>query len=98
MGGKDVLHMKQLRISNMEPFTFLQLLKQLADRKFTEDTDDGSPSLNRIVSSAFPKVPESLVQKMEEFSEVPIYLEKSVLAENNWHSKQIKLMINCLYL
>lgn len=58
MGGKDVLHMKQLQISNMEPFTFLQLLKQLADRKFAEDTD-GSPLLDRIVSSGLPKVPKS---------------------------------------
>lgn len=64
MGGKDVFHMKQLQISNMEPIIFLQLLKQLADRKFTEDTD-GSPSLNRIVSSGLPKEEQSVLWNLK---------------------------------
>ncbi|KAI5657147.1 hypothetical protein M9H77_25940 [Catharanthus roseus] len=45
MGGKDVFPIKQLQSSNMEQTIRQQLLTQLADRKFTEDTD-GSLSLN----------------------------------------------------
>lgn len=37
MGGKDVIHMKQLKNSNLEPTEVQTLLKQLADGQFSGD-------------------------------------------------------------
>lgn len=37
MGGKDVVHMKQLRNSNHEPDEVQKLLKQLGDKRFAVD-------------------------------------------------------------
>ncbi|KAK4259766.1 hypothetical protein QN277_006064 [Acacia crassicarpa] len=37
MGGKDVVHMKQLRSSDLQPAEVQKLLKQLADERFSED-------------------------------------------------------------
>ncbi|GFZ03029.1 MAC/Perforin domain-containing protein [Actinidia rufa] len=39
MGGKDVIHIKQLQNSNLQPAEVQKLLKQLADEKFSEDTN-----------------------------------------------------------
>lgn len=37
MGGKDVIHIKQLQSSNLQPAEVQKLLKQLADERFSED-------------------------------------------------------------
>lgn len=37
MGGKDVVHIKQLHNSNLHPTEVQELLKQLADERFSED-------------------------------------------------------------
>lgn len=37
MGGKDVVHLKQLQNSNLQPVEVQKLLKKLADEKFCED-------------------------------------------------------------
>ncbi|CAN6689763.1 unnamed protein product [Malus baccata var. baccata] len=37
MGGKDIVHMKQLQNSNLHPTEVQKLLKQLADEMFSED-------------------------------------------------------------
>lgn len=37
MGGKDVIHIKQLQNSVLQPMEVQKLLKQLADEKFSED-------------------------------------------------------------
>lgn len=36
MGGKDVIHLKQLQSSNLEPTDMQVLLKKLADERFSE--------------------------------------------------------------
>lgn len=45
MGGKDVIHLKQLQSSNLEPTDVQNLLKQLADEQLSEDIN-GSPIPN----------------------------------------------------
>ncbi|XP_056687221.1 MACPF domain-containing protein NSL1 isoform X2 [Spinacia oleracea] len=37
MGGKDVIHIKQNKSSNIEPAEVLNILKKLADERFSED-------------------------------------------------------------
>lgn len=44
MGGKDVIHIKQLQKSTLEPIEVQKLLKQLADEKFSEDGSEGPKS------------------------------------------------------
>lgn len=44
MGGKDVIHIKQLQNSTLEPTQVQTLLKQLADEKFSEDSNEKLPS------------------------------------------------------
>ncbi|KAL2475333.1 MACPF domain-containing protein NSL1 [Abeliophyllum distichum] len=39
MGGKDVIHIKQLQSSNLQPTEVQKLLKQLADEKFAEEVN-----------------------------------------------------------
>ncbi|XP_042503226.1 MACPF domain-containing protein NSL1 isoform X2 [Macadamia integrifolia] len=39
MGGKDVLHVKQLENSNLQPTEVQKLLKESADKKFSEDVN-----------------------------------------------------------
>lgn len=39
MGGKDVIHVKQLRNSNLQPPEMLKFLKLLADGRFSEDAN-----------------------------------------------------------
>ncbi|XP_028766604.1 MACPF domain-containing protein NSL1-like [Neltuma alba] len=43
MGGKDVVHMKQLRSSDLQPTEVQKLLKQLADERFSEDAELSYP-------------------------------------------------------
>ena len=61
MGGKDVIHLKQLQDSNLEPTEVQKLLKQLADERYAEDVS-GSLNSNPDKSSGKLKVcvvPES---------------------------------------
>jgi len=41
MGGKDVVLVKQLEGSNLQPTEVQKLLKQLADQRFSEDENGG---------------------------------------------------------
>lgn len=43
MGGKEVVHIKQLRNSNLQPVEVQKSLKQLADQRFSEDVNVASP-------------------------------------------------------
>lgn len=40
MGGKDVIHLKQLQSSNLEPTDMQVLLKKLADERFSESENE----------------------------------------------------------
>lgn len=40
MGGKDVIHLKQLKNSNLQPTEVQKVLKQVADQKFSELVDE----------------------------------------------------------
>ncbi|RAL44777.1 hypothetical protein DM860_003536 [Cuscuta australis] len=44
MGGKDVIHIKQLHNSNLEPAEVQKLLKQLADERFSDDVNGNTIS------------------------------------------------------
>lgn len=44
MGGKDVIYLKQLQNSNLEPHEVQNLLKKLADDELSEDAYEGSVS------------------------------------------------------
>lgn len=57
MGGKDVIHIKQLQNSNLEPSEVQNLLKELADKSFSE-AGDNHPVANPDVSSGKHKVIE----------------------------------------
>ncbi|KAJ4830567.1 kinetochore-associated protein nsl1 [Turnera subulata] len=47
MGGKDVVHIKQLQSSNLQPLEVQNLLKQLADARFSEDVNPSELSQKR---------------------------------------------------
>lgn len=59
MGGKDVIHIKQLQSSNLQPTEVQKLLKQLADERFSEDVN-GNFISNPIEFSGKLKVPRIL--------------------------------------
>lgn len=40
MGGKDVIHLKQLQKSNLQPTEVQKILKQVADQRFSEDLNE----------------------------------------------------------
>ncbi|XP_027347724.1 MACPF domain-containing protein NSL1 [Abrus precatorius] len=42
MGGKDVVHIKQSKNSDLQPTELQKLLKQLADERFSEDSNQSS--------------------------------------------------------
>lgn len=44
MGGKDVVSIKQLQNSNLQPIEVQKKLKQLADERFSEDVNGNSVS------------------------------------------------------
>lgn len=50
MGGKDVIHMKQLQNSNLQPVEVQKLLKQLADEQFSEDGSKNSAATPDVSS------------------------------------------------
>lgn len=59
MGGKDVIHIKQLQNSTFQPMELQKLVKQLADEKFSEDVN-GCQMRNSVKSSEKPKVSHNL--------------------------------------
>lgn len=52
MGGKDVIHIKQNKSSNIEPAEVLNILKKLADERFSEDLQNsganGKPKVHAL--------------------------------------------------
>lgn len=60
MGGKDVIHVKQLENSNLQPTEVQKLLKEQADKRFSEDVN-GSFLLNPTEISGKLKVHKILV-------------------------------------
>lgn len=58
MGGNDVIHIKQLQKSNLQPTEVQKLLKQLADERFSEDVN-GSQISNPNSASGTLKVQHS---------------------------------------
>ena len=44
MGGKDIVHIKQLQNSKLEPAELQKLLKQLAEERFSADVTESSIS------------------------------------------------------
>lgn len=63
MGGKDVIHMRQLKNSNLEPTEVQKLLKQLADEQFSEDGNTNlaaNPDTSSSRKSKVGLVPYSL--------------------------------------
>lgn len=58
MGGNDVIHIKQLQKSNLQPTEVQKLLKQLADERFSEDVN-GSQISNPNTASGTLKVMSS---------------------------------------
>lgn len=55
MGGKDVVNIKQLQNSNLQPIEVQKKLKQLADERFSEDVN-GNSELNPTELSGKLKV------------------------------------------
>lgn len=39
VGGKDIIHVKQLRNSNLQSHEVLKFLKQVADQRFSEEVN-----------------------------------------------------------
>lgn len=54
MGGKDVIHIKQLQKSNLQPAEVQKLIKKLADDRFSEDVN-GTAISSSDNSSVMPK-------------------------------------------
>ncbi|KAK7252136.1 hypothetical protein RIF29_35878 [Crotalaria pallida] len=50
MGGKDVVHIKQSKSSDLQPTELQKLLKQLADERFSEDSNRSSNANNAEIS------------------------------------------------
>lgn len=44
MGGKDIVHVKQLQNSKLEPAELQKLLKQLAEERFSDNANESSIS------------------------------------------------------
>lgn len=59
MGGKDVIHLKQLQNSNLQPSEVQKMLKQVADRRFSEDVNE-TPVLYPEKSTGTQKVHKHL--------------------------------------
>ncbi|KAL0305713.1 UNVERIFIED_CONTAM: MACPF domain-containing protein NSL1 [Sesamum radiatum] len=64
MGGKDVIHIKQLQNSNLQPAEVQKLLKQLADERFCEDGKENL-MVNPGTSSGKPKVEQSMIWDLQ---------------------------------
>ncbi|GFP97126.1 macpf domain-containing protein nsl1 [Phtheirospermum japonicum] len=85
MGGKDVVHIKQLRNSSLEPAEVQKLLKQLADKRFCDDENE-KPVANSDISSRKPKGEQSMMWDLQ--LPLPNTLRPSVES----HSKTDDLM------
>lgn len=59
MGGNDVIHIKQLQKSNLQPTEVQKVLKQLADERFSEDVN-GSQIPNPNSASGTLKTEQSM--------------------------------------
>lgn len=55
MGGKDVVHIKQSKNSDVQPTELQKLLKQLADERFSADSIP-STNVNSAAISGQPRV------------------------------------------
>lgn len=55
MGGKDVVHIKQSKNSDVQPTELQKLLKQLADERFSADSIQ-STNVNSAAISGQPRV------------------------------------------
>ncbi|XP_062095761.1 MACPF domain-containing protein NSL1 [Humulus lupulus] len=75
MGGKDVVHVKQLQNSNLQPNEVQKLLKELADERFSENVDT-QPALSANELSG---------KVMEEWS-MPLDFHNSFAASFRPHS------------
>ncbi|KAL2244433.1 MACPF domain-containing protein NSL1 [Sesamum indicum] len=64
MGGKDVIHIKQLQNSNLQPAEVQKLLKQLADERFCEDGKENL-RVKPGTSSGKPKVEQSMIWDLQ---------------------------------
>lgn len=62
MGGKDVVHIKQMRNSELDHTEVQKLLKQLADERFSVDSNQIS-KVNPAEISGKLKVPYRLLLK-----------------------------------
>lgn len=82
MGGKDVIHMKQLRNSNHEPDEVQKLLKQLADKRFSADPVESISPAN-----AYSGKPE--VKSLEKFS---VYLFVLIAIKSQWKLKFLMVL------
>ncbi|KAL7089013.1 hypothetical protein ACP275_13G162600 [Erythranthe tilingii] len=61
MGGKDVIHIKQLQNSNLQTAEVQKLLKQLADENFREDGNENP----EISSSGKSKIEQSMIWDLQ---------------------------------
>ncbi|KAL5575370.1 hypothetical protein UlMin_017069 [Ulmus minor] len=86
MGGKDVVQVKQLRNSHLQPCEVQKLLKQLADERFSQDVNGSLP-------------PSELSGKMKEAHSVPFDLQKafgsSIRPPEITHSKKDDIVSIC---
>lgn len=86
MGGKDVIHVKQLEGSNLQPTEVQNLLKQLADQRFSEDENGG-----------FLSNPAELSGKMKEENVMPWDLRNvSVRPPDVTYSKNDDIVRICI--
>lgn len=76
MGGKDVVHIKQLQNSRLQSNEVQKLLKDLADKRFSENVN-GSSSLNTLDLSGKTKVKRILK------SAIPIS-NGSIICRTTW--------------
>jgi hypothetical protein len=64
MGGKDVVHIKQSKKSDFQPTELQKLLKQLADERFSADSNQSS-NVNPAAISAKLKVKINMLVFLE---------------------------------
>lgn len=85
MGGKDVIHIKQLQSSNLQPTEVQKLLKQLADERFSEDVN-GNFISNPIEFSG------KLKQERSVAWDLPVALANAIRPSVISHSKNDDLL------
>ncbi|XP_059439512.1 MACPF domain-containing protein NSL1 [Corylus avellana] len=89
MGGKDVIHIKQLENSNLQPTEVQKLLKECADKRFSED-----------VNGSFISNPAEISGKLKEEHSMPWDLRNgfgaSVRPPDITYSKNEDIMHICV--